>query len=99
MRRGSLERPGAGWSLNAAGAPPCLVPQETPVPVTKGRAMANLEFWLSNGEKVNIRVDDVETELTALKTGTGRFGGEFVDLTGPALGIVRTEEIVAVLIR
>jgi hypothetical protein len=67
--------------------------------VTKGRSMASLEFWLSNGERVQIRVDDAAAELTALKAGEGRFAGEFVDLTGPALGIVRTEEIVAALIR
>ena len=67
--------------------------------VTKGRAMANLEFWLSNGERLQIRVEDAETELDALKTGQGRFADEFVDLTGPALGIVRTEDIVAVVIR
>ncbi len=67
--------------------------------VTKGRAMANLELWLSNGEKLQIRVDNAETELTALKARGGRFAGDFVDLTGPALGIVRTEDIVAVVIR
>ncbi len=65
----------------------------------EGRAMANLEFWLSNGEKLQIRVEDAQTELNALKAGGGRFAGEFVDLTGPALGIVRTDEIVAVVIR
>ena len=73
--------------------------QETPTPATKGRAMASLEFWLSNGERVQIRVEDAAAELDALKAGGGRFASEFVDLTGPALGIVRTEEIVAVLIR
>jgi hypothetical protein len=75
------------------------MPQESPMTITKGRAMANLEFWLSNGERVQIRVEDAASELTALKAGEGRFAEEFVDLTGPALGIVRTEEIVAVLIR
>ena len=61
--------------------------------------MANLEFWLSNGERLQIRVEDVGAELDALRAGEGRFAGEFVDLTGPALGIVRTEDIVAVVIR
>jgi hypothetical protein len=67
--------------------------------VEKDRTMANLELWLSSGEKLQIRVDNPETELTSLKTRDGRFSGEFVDLTGPALGIVRTDEIVAVVIR
>ena len=61
--------------------------------------MANLEFWLSNGERLQIRVEDAAAELDALRAGEGRFAGEFVDLTGPALGIVRTEDIVAVVIR
>jgi hypothetical protein len=61
--------------------------------------MANLELWLSSGETVQIRVENADNELAALKTGTGRFSGDFVDLTGPALGIVRTDAIVAVLIR
>jgi hypothetical protein len=61
--------------------------------------MANLELWLSSGEKLHIRVDDPDTELKALRTGGGRFGDEFVELTGPAVGIVRTDAIVAVVIR
>jgi hypothetical protein len=61
--------------------------------------MANLELWLSSGEAIQIRVENADAELAALKTGTGRFTGAFVDLTGPALGIVRTDAIVAVLIR
>jgi hypothetical protein len=61
--------------------------------------MANLELRLSNGETLQIRVEDAEAELAALKTGTGRFAGDFADLTGPALGVVRVEAIVAVVIR
>jgi hypothetical protein len=61
--------------------------------------MASLELWLSSGEAVHIRVDDTEKELDALKTRTGRFAGEFTELTGPALGVVRTDAIVAVVIR
>jgi len=61
--------------------------------------MANLELWLSSGEAVHIRVDDAQAELAALKTGTGRFAGEFTDLTGPAIGVVRTDAIIAVVIR
>jgi hypothetical protein len=61
--------------------------------------MANLELWLHSGEKLQIRVEDAEAELAALKAGTGRFGADFTDLTGPALGVVRTDAIVAVVIR
>jgi hypothetical protein len=61
--------------------------------------MQNLELWLSSGEAVHIRVDDAESELDALKTGTGRFAGDFTELTGPAIGVVRTDAIVAVVIR
>ena len=61
--------------------------------------MAGLELWLSNGEKVQIRVEDTDAELAALKARTGRFSEEFSDLTGPALGVVKVEAIVAVIIR
>jgi hypothetical protein len=61
--------------------------------------MAGLELWLSNGEKLTVRVDDVEAELAALKNGSGRFQGDFADLTGPAQGIVRVDAIVAVVLR
>jgi hypothetical protein len=61
--------------------------------------MANLELWLTSGEAVHIRVDNAEDELNALKTGTGRFAGDYTDLTGPAIGVVRTDAIVAVVIR
>lgn len=63
------------------------------------RAMAALELWLNNGEKVQIRVEDTDAELAALKARTGRFAGEFSNLTGPALGVVKVEAIVAVLVR
>jgi len=59
--------------------------------------VANLQLWLSNGESIQIRVEDVETELAALKAGTGRFAGEFTDLTGPAVGVVRTDAIVVIV--
>jgi hypothetical protein len=61
--------------------------------------MANLELWLSSGEAVHIRVEDAQAELASLKNRTGRFAGEFTDLTGPAIGLVRTDAIVAVVIR
>jgi hypothetical protein len=65
----------------------------------EARGMANIQLWLSNGETIQIRVEDADAELAALKSGTGRFTGEFTDLTGPALGIVRTEAIIAAIIR
>jgi hypothetical protein len=65
----------------------------------EARGMAILQLWLSNGETLQIRVDDAEAELAALKGGTGRFTGTFTDLTGPALGVVRTDAIVAIVIR
>jgi hypothetical protein len=61
--------------------------------------MAGLELWLNNGEKVQIRVEDTDAELAALKARAGRFAGEFADLTGPALGAVRVDAIVAVVLR
>jgi hypothetical protein len=61
--------------------------------------MANLEIRLTGGEAVHLRVEDPEAELASLKNRTGRFAGEFTDLTGPAIGLVRTEAIVAVVIR
>ena len=61
--------------------------------------MAGLELWLSNGEKLQIRVDDLDAELAALREGTGRFQGDFADLTGPALGVVRVDAIIAVVVR
>jgi hypothetical protein len=92
------QRPGTRRSLDAAEAPPFMFRRNT-VRRREAGAMANLELWLSSGEKLQIRVDNVETELAALKNGNGRFSGDFVDLTGPALGIVRTDAIVAVVIR
>jgi hypothetical protein len=61
--------------------------------------MAGLELWLTSGTSVQIRVDDIQAELNALKERRGRFSGEYVDLTGPALGVVRVDAIVAALIR
>lgn len=61
--------------------------------------MANLQLMLSNGQSLQLRVDDTTKELAALKARTGRFGTEFVDLPGPVLGVVKTEAIVAVIIR
>ena len=65
----------------------------------KTRYMARLELKLSSGDTLQINVDDASAELAALKAGTGRFQGDFADLTGPAQGLVRTEAIVAVVIR
>ncbi len=65
----------------------------------KTRHMAHLELRLTNGDTLQINVDDASAELAALKAGTGRFQGDFADLTGPAQGVVRTEAIVAVVIR
>ena len=61
--------------------------------------MANLELRLSNGDALQLRVDDTEAEIVALKEHTGRFASDWVDLTGPALGTIRREEIIAVVIR
>ena len=61
--------------------------------------MASIELWLSSGEAVQMRVEDVESELQALATKSGRFAGDFTELTGPAIGIVRTDAIVAVIVR
>ena len=61
--------------------------------------MAALELWLSSGEKVQIRVEDIDAEMAALKARTGRFAGEFCQLTGPALGVIRVDAIVAAIIR
>ena len=69
------------------------------VPPHERGAVAALELWLSNGEKLQIRVQDIEAELAALKARTGRFSEEFSALTGPALGLVKVDAIVAVLVR
>jgi hypothetical protein len=61
--------------------------------------VANLELRLSNGDALQLRVDDTEAEIAALKEHTGRFADDWVDLTGPALGTIRREEIIAVVIR
>jgi hypothetical protein len=61
--------------------------------------MAHLELKLSNGDAIQLNVDDANAELAALKAGTGRFQDEFADLTGPARGVVRTDAIIAVVIR
>jgi hypothetical protein len=61
--------------------------------------MARLELKLSNGDSIQLNVDDASAELAALKAGTGRFQHDFAELTGPALGVVRTDAIVAVVIR
>jgi hypothetical protein len=65
----------------------------------KTRHMAHLELKLSSGDTIQLNVADANAELAALKAGTGRFQDEFADLTGPAVGVVRTEAIVAVIIR
>ncbi len=65
----------------------------------KTRHMARLELRLSNGDTLQLNVDDASAELAALKAGTGRFEGDFADLTGPAEGVVRKDAIVAVVIR
>ena len=61
--------------------------------------MPGLELWLSSGQSVQMRVDDVQAELEALKKRSGRFASDYADLTGPALGVDRVEEIVAALVR
>ena len=63
------------------------------------RRMANLQLWLSNGQSLQVRVDDADAEMKALRSRTGRFATDFVDLPGPVLGVVRTEAIIAVVIR
>lgn len=61
--------------------------------------MASLELRLSNGQTIPIRVDDVEAELTDLTRRSGRFGAEWVQLSGPVIGAVRVDAIVAVVVR
>jgi hypothetical protein len=61
--------------------------------------VASLELRLSNGQTLQIRVDDVETELTDLRRRTGRFVSDWVQLSGPVVGAVRIEAIVAVVVR
>jgi hypothetical protein len=65
----------------------------------KTRRVAHLELKLSSGDTLQLNVEDVSVELAALKAGTGRFEGEFTELTGPAQGVVRTDAIIAVVIR
>ena len=89
MRRCSLARPGT------KAEPRCGGGSALHVKVARWRTSSSAQ----NGERLQIRVEDAQTEIEALKAGEGRFAGEFVELTGPALGIVRTEDIVAVVIR
>jgi hypothetical protein len=58
-----------------------------------------LQLQLSNGQSLQMRVEDADAELEDLKARQGRYAGEYVALTGPAVGIVRTDAIVAVLLR
>jgi hypothetical protein len=61
--------------------------------------VASLELRLSNGQTLQIRVDDVEAEIDHLRRGTGRFAAEWVQLEGPVIGAVRSDSIVAVVVR
>jgi len=58
-----------------------------------------LELRLSNGQTLPIRVENVEAEIADLSRGTGRFAAEWVQLPGPVVGAVRTDAIVAVVVR
>ena len=98
MRRGSLAKARNKAEPRCGGGSAFSFRRKV-VQRREARAVAALELWLNSGEKVQIRVEDPESELAALKTATGRFAGEFADLTGPALGIVRVDAIVAVVIR
>jgi hypothetical protein len=61
--------------------------------------MASLELRLNNGQTLQIRVDDVDQELTDLRRRTGRFAADWVQLPGPVMGAVRIDAIVAVVVR
>lgn len=61
--------------------------------------VASLELRLSNGQTLQIRVDDVEAELSDLKSRSGRFASDWVQLPGPVVGEVRIDAIVAVVVR
>ena len=61
--------------------------------------MASLELRLSNGQILQIRVDDAEAELADLRRRSGRFAADWVQLPGPVLGAVRIDAIVVVVLR
>jgi hypothetical protein len=61
--------------------------------------VASLELRLSNGQTLQIRVDDPEAELSDLRRGSGRFASDWVELSGPIVGAVRIDAIVAVVVR
>ncbi len=61
--------------------------------------VASLELRLSNGQILQIRVDDVDAELTDLRRRSGRFAADWVQLPGPVVGAVRIDAIVAVVVR
>jgi len=61
--------------------------------------VASLELRLSNGETVVMRADDFEAELSDLSRRAGRFAAEWVQLPGPVVGVVRTDAIVAAVVR
>ena len=61
--------------------------------------MEALELRLSNGQTLPIRVEDVDAEIADLARGAGRFAAEWVVLPGPVVGAVRTDAIVAVVVR
>jgi len=61
--------------------------------------VASLELRLTNGQTLQIRVDDVEGELSDLKSRSGRFASDWVQLPGPVVGEVRIDAIVAVVVR
>ena len=61
--------------------------------------MGSLEIRLSNGQTLQIRVDDADAEVADLRNRSGRFAAEWVELPGPVLGAVRIDAIVAVVIR
>jgi hypothetical protein len=58
-----------------------------------------LELRLSNGQTLPIRVEDVDAEIADLARGTGRFAAQWVVLPGPVVGAVRTDAIIAVVVR
>ena len=61
--------------------------------------MASLELRLSNGQTLQIRVDDAESEIADLRRQSGRFAADWVQLPGPVVGAVRTDSIIAVVVR
>ena len=94
-----LSRPGRPYAEPRCGGGSASLPAGTAAAATNVAGVAAIVLWLSSGESIQMRVDDVQAEVAALRERRGRFSGDYVELTGPALGIVRVDAIIAALIR